>query len=144
MIKQNKAAGFTLLEIMVVVVILAILSAMVAPQILGRADDARVTKAQSDIVSLVAAIDLYQLDNYVFPTTNQGLEALVNKPVDAPVPPNYKTTGYIKMLPKDPWGRDYLYLTPGVHSKSYDVYTLGADGEEGGEGSNADIGNWSS
>ncbi len=144
MIKQNKAAGFTLLEIMVVVVILASLSAMVAPQILGRADDARVTKAQSDIVSLVAAIDLYQLDNYVFPTTNQGLEALVNKPVDAPVPPNYKTTGYIKTLPKDPWGRGYLYLTPGVHSKSYDVYTLGADGEEGGEGSNADIGNWSS
>lgn len=135
-------SGFTLLEIMVVVVILGILATMVAPQILGRADDARITKAKSDIVSLEAALDLYQLDNYVYPTTNQGLEALATKPTDSPLPRNYKQGGYVKSLPEDPWGRDYLYLNPGIKGGQYDLYTLGADGEEGGEGVNADIGNW--
>ena len=137
-----KQSGFTLLEIMVVVVILGILATMVAPQILGRADDARITKAKSDIVSLEAALDLYQLDNYVYPTTNQGLEALATKPTDSPLPRNYKQGGYVKSLPEDPWGRDYLYLNPGIKGGQYDLYTLGADGEEGGEGVNADIGNW--
>jgi len=135
-------SGFTLLEIMVVVVILGILATMVAPQILGRADDARITKAKSDIVSLEAALDLYQLDNYVYPTTNQGLEALESKPSDSPEPRNYKQGGYVKSLPTDPWANEYLYLNPGVKGGSYDIYTLGADGEEGGEGANADIGNW--
>ncbi|NOQ77641.1 MAG: type II secretion system major pseudopilin GspG [Methylococcaceae bacterium] len=135
-------AGFTLLEIMVVVVILGILATMVAPQILGRADDARITKATSDIVSLEAALDLYQLDNYVYPTTSQGLESLESKPTESPEPRNYKNGGYVKSLPDDPWGRPYLFLNPGVKGSTYDLYTLGADGEEGGDGANADIGNW--
>jgi len=137
-------AGFTLLEIMVVVVILGILATMVAPQILGRADDARMTKAKSDIVSLEAALDLYQLDNYVYPTTSQGLESLASKPTESPEPRNYKNGGYVKSLPNDPWGRAYLFLNPGVKGSTYDLYTLGADGEEGGDGANADIGNWRS
>lgn len=140
--KLQTQSGFTLLEIMVVVVILGILATMVAPQILGRADDARITKAKADIVSLDAALDLYQLDNYAYPTTSQGLEALTIKPNESPEPRNYKKGGYIKSLPNDPWGREYLYLNPGVKGSIYDIYTLGADGEEGGEGPNADIGNW--
>jgi len=138
----NYQAGFTLLEIMVVVVILGILATMVAPQILGRADDARITKAKSDIVSLDAALDLYQLDNYVYPTTSQGLESLASKPTESPEPRNYKNGGYVKSLPNDPWGRAYLFLNPGVKGSTYDLYTLGADGEEGGNDANADIGNW--
>ncbi|MBF0263871.1 MAG: type II secretion system major pseudopilin GspG [Gammaproteobacteria bacterium] len=134
--------GFTLLEIMVVVVILGILASLVAPQILGRADDARITKAKADITSLETALDLYQLDNHQFPSTNQGIQALVSKPSDEPVPQNYKQGGYIKSLPKDPWGNEYLYLQPGIHNVNYDLYTLGADGIDGGTGSNADIGNW--
>jgi len=138
----HSQSGFTLLEIMVVVVILGILATMVAPQILGRADDARITKAKADIVSLEAALDLYQLDNYVYPSTSQGLESLAIKPSELPEPRNYKRGGYIKGLPNDPWGREYLFLNPGVKGGTYDLYTLGADGEEGGEGANADIGNW--
>ena len=137
-------SGFTLLEIMVVVVILGILATMVAPQILGRADDARITKAKADIVSLEAALDLYQLDNYVYPTTEQGLEGLASKPSASPEPRNYKQGGYIKSLPKDPWGREYLFLNPGIKGGAYDIYTFGADGEEGGNSANADIGNWQS
>jgi len=140
----SSQSGFTLLEIMVVVVILGILATMVAPQILGRADDARITKAKSDIVSLETALDLYQLDNYVYPTTSQGLESLATKPNESPEPRNYKNGGYVKSLPQDPWGREYLYLNPGIKGQTYDIYTLGADGEEGGEGVNADIGNWPS
>ena len=142
--KQFKRSqlGFTLLEIMVVVVILGILATMVAPQILGRADDARITKAKADIVSLESALDLYQLDNYVYPTTSQGLESLASKPSESPEPRNYKHGGYVKSLPKDPWGYEYLYLNPGIKGGIYDIYTLGADGEEGGEGANSDIGNW--
>lgn len=135
--------GFTLLEIMVVVVILGILASLIAPQILGRADDARITKAKADITSLETALDLYQLDNHQFPTTNQGLESLVNQPSDSPTPKNYKQGGYIKSLPKDPWGNEYLYLQPGVHNANYDIYSLGADGIEGGTDNYADIGNWS-
>ena len=138
----KQQAGFTLLEIMVVVVIIGIMATVVAPQLLGRADEARVTKVRADITALEAALDLYRLDNYNYPTTNQGLEALVIKPTTAPIPKTYKEGGYIKTLPKDPWGRDYLYLQPGVKGKFYDLYSLGADGEEGGEGANADITNW--
>jgi len=141
-LSSHAQSGFTLLEIMVVVVILGILATMVAPQILGRADDARITKAKSDIVSLEAALDLYQLDNYVYPNTSQGLESLATKPSESPEPKNYKKGGYVKSLPQDPWGNDYLFLNPGVKGGSYDLYTLGADGEEGGDGVNTDIGNW--
>jgi general secretion pathway protein G len=143
MLKHAKQqSGFTLLEIMVVVVILGILATMIAPQILGRADDARITKAKADIVSLGAALDIYQLDNYAYPTTSQGLESLVVKPTESPEPRNYKQGGYIKSLPTDPWGRDYLFLNPGAQGNTYDIYSLGADGEEGGDGPNADLGSW--
>ncbi len=140
--RPKRQAGFTLLEIMVVVVIIGIMATVVAPQLLGRADEARVTKVRADITGLDAALDLYRLDNYSYPTTNHGLEALVTKPTAAPIPKTYKIGGYIKTLPKDPWGRDYLYLQPGTKGKFYDLYSLGADGEEGGEGTNADITNW--
>ena len=131
--------GFTLIELMVVVVILAILAAFIIPNVMDRPDEARVVKAKQDLSSISAALKLYKLDNFVYPTTDQGLEALVKKPESDPVPPNWRP--YLQRLPKDPWGRDYLYLQPGEHGE-FDVYTLGADGEEGGEGINADIGNW--
>lgn len=140
--RPRRDAGFTLLEIMVVVVIIGIMATVVAPQLLGRADEARITKVRADITGLEAALDLYRLDNYSYPTTNHGLQALVNKPTTAPIPKAYKEGGYIKTLPKDPWGRDYLYLQPGTKGKFYDLYSLGADGEEGGEDMNADITNW--
>ena len=131
--------GFTLIELMVVVVILAILAAFVIPNVMDRPDEARVVKARQDLSSISSALKLYKLDNFVYPTTDQGLEALVKKPESDPIPPNWRP--YLQHLPKDPWGRDYLYLQPGEHGE-FDVYTLGADGEEGGEGVNADIGNW--
>ena len=133
--------GFTLIEIIVVVVIIGILATFVAPKFLGRTDEARVVKAKNDIQALESALDLYKLDNYAYPTTDQGLEALVSKPSSDPVPNNWKEGGYIKKLQKDPWQRDYLYLNPGEHSE-IDIYSLGADGIEGGDGPNADIGNW--
>ncbi len=140
-IKMSKSQGFTLIEIIVVVVIIGILATFVAPKFLGRTDDARITKAKNDIQALESALDLYKLDNYAYPTTDQGLEALVEAPSSDPVPANWKAGGYIKKLRKDPWQRDYLYLNPGEHGE-IDIYTLGADGIEGGEGPNADIGNW--
>lgn len=136
-----KQQGFTLIEIIVVVVIIGILATFVAPKFLGRTDDARITKAKNDIVALESALELYKLDNYTYPTTDQGLDALVNQPGSDPVPANWKQGGYIKKLQKDPWQRDYLYLSPGEHTE-IDIYSLGADGIEGGEGPNADIGNW--
>lgn len=136
-----KQQGFTLIEIIVVVVIIGILATFVAPKFLGRTDDARITKAKNDIVALESALELYKLDNYTYPTTDQGLEALVNEPTSEPVPANWKQGGYIKKLQKDPWQRDYLYLSPGENAE-IDIYSLGADGIEGGEGPNADIGNW--
>lgn len=136
----GKQQGFTLIEIIVVVVIIGILATFIAPKFLGRTDDARITKAKADIGTLESALELYKLDNYAYPTTDQGLEALVDKPTSDPVPPNWKD-GYIAKMRKDPWQRDYLYLNPGEHGK-IDVYTLGADGVEGGEGADADIGNW--
>ena len=140
-LNMKKNQGFTLIEIIVVVVIIGILATLVAPQFLGRTDDARIVKAQNDIQALESALDLYKLDNYTYPTTDQGLEALVEKPSIDPAPANWKEGGYVKKLSKDPWQRDYLYLNPGEHGE-IDIYSLGADGIEGGEGPNADIGNW--
>ncbi len=137
----RKQQGFTLIEIIVVVVIIGILATFVAPKFMGKTDTARITKAKSDIQSLENALDVYKLDNFSYPTTDQGLDALVNKPSSDPVPANWQQGGYIKKLQKDPWQRDYQYLNPGEHGE-IDIYSLGADGIEGGEGVNADIGNW--
>ncbi|QEQ95409.1 type II secretion system major pseudopilin GspG [Neptunomonas concharum] len=143
MIRSNKAQqrGFTLLEIMVVVVILGLLVAIVAPNVLDNQDKAMVEKAKADIAALEQALDMYKLDNHNHPTTDQGLEALVSKPQINPEPKNYRPDGYIKRLPKDPWGNPYQYLQPGEHG-SFDIYSLGSDGDNGGEGQAADIGNW--
>lgn len=133
--------GFTLIEVMVVVVILGILAAVVVPRVLDRLDPARATKAKQDIRALEGAFNLYKLDNYDYPTTDQGIEALVKKPTTPPEPRNWKEGGYIERLPVDPWQQPYQYLAPGTHG-SIDIYTLGADNQPGGEGPNADIGNW--
>lgn len=134
-------AGFTLIEVMVVVVILGILAAIVVPRIMSRPDEARVVRTEQDVRALGAALDLYKLDNLAYPTTEQGLEALVTKPASLPPGSRYKDDGYIDAVPSDPWGGDYQYLFPGQHG-TYDLYSHGADGVPGGEGFNADIGNW--
>ncbi len=138
--KMRKQTGFTLREVMVVGVILGILASFVVPNLLGNKEKADQQKAVTDIVALENALDMYKLDNSVYPTTDQGLEALVTKPTN-PEPRNYREGGYIKRLPKDPWGNDYQYLSPGDKG-TIDVFPLGADGQEGGEGTGADIGNW--
>ena len=130
--------GFTLIEVMIVVIILGILASFVLPRIMDRPDAARIVKAKQDIRTLEGALNLYKLDNHKYPTTDQGLEALTNKPVDAT---RWKEGGYIDRLPNDPWGKPYQYLNPGTQG-AIDVFTLGADGQVGGEGSDADIGNW--
>ena len=132
--------GFTLIEIMVVVIIIGLLAAIVAPNVIGRVDDAQITRAKADIGQIENALKFYRLDNFAYPSSEQGLEALVNKPNDPNIR-NWKTGGYLDRVPKDPWGNEYLYLNPGNNSE-IDVYTLGADGRPGGEGTNADIGNW--
>ena len=137
----REEGGFTLLEVMVVVVILGILAALVVPQIIGRPDEARVIAARQDIATLMQALKLYRLDNQRYPTTEQGLQALTAKPESAPLPPNWKAGGYIQRLPRDPWGNAYQYLNPGVHGE-IDVFSLGADGAPGGNGNDADIGSW--
>jgi general secretion pathway protein G len=124
---------------MVVVVIIGVLAALVVPGVLGRADDARVTAARTDIASLMQALKLYKLDNQRFPAADQGLQALVSKPTSGPIPGNWKT--YVEKLPNDPWGRPYQYANPGVKGE-IDVFSLGADGQPGGEGADADIGSW--
>jgi len=133
--------AFTLLEVMVVIVILGILAALVVPKIISRPDEARVIAAKQDIASLMQQLKLYRLDNQRYPTTEQGLQALVEKPATTPIPPNWKTGGYVERLPKDPWGTPYQYLNPGVHGE-IDVFSFGADGTPGGEGNDADIGSW--
>mgnify|MGYP001811187274 CR=1 FL=1 len=138
---MNRQSGFTLIELMVVVVILALLATFVVPQIMDRPEQARVVKAQQDIKSFENALKLYKLDNFAYPSTDQGLEALVKKPEGNPKPRNYNPKGYLESLPKDPWGNDYFYLSPGEHSE-IDLYSLGSDGAEGGDGYNADITNW--
>src|SRR5579862_8851783 len=132
--------GFTLLEIMVVVVIIGLLAAVVVPQFMGRVDDARIAKAKQDIQALETGLTMYKLDNFSYPTGEEGLKALVEKPNDPNVK-NWRPGGYLKRLPKDPWGNDYQYQYPGTHGV-VDVFSFGADGQVGGEGVNADIGNW--
>lgn len=138
---RARARGFTLIEIMVVVVILGILAAIVVPKVMDRPDSARITKAKQDIRALESALNLYKLDNFNYPSTDQGLEALVRKPSGNPEPRNWKQGGYLDRLPKDPWGSDYQYLQPGVRGE-IDLFSFGADGRPGGDGMNADIGNW--
>jgi len=137
----SRSRGFTLIEIMVVMVIIAILGALIGPQILGRVDEARTTKAQSDIRTLGTALDLYRMDNFQYPTTDQGLRALIEQPNDPSVR-NWKSGGYVQKLSKDPWGNDYQYLSPGTRGGAYDLWSYGSDGRPGGEGTAADIGNW--
>lgn len=133
--------GFTLIEVMVVVVILSILAAVVVPRIMDNPDKARVTKARQDIRAIESALNLYRLDNFQYPSTDQGLEALVEQPSGSPEPRNWKAGGYLDRLPQDPWGNDYQYLSPGENGE-IDIYSLGADASPGGEGPAEDIGNW--
>jgi general secretion pathway protein G len=137
----GRQSGFTLIEIMVVVIIIGLLAAVVVPQFLGRVDDARVAKAKQDIQAMQTALTMFKLDNYVYPTTEMGLKALAQKP-DSPTIKNWRAGGYLQHVNKDPWGNDYVYLNPGTHGGDYDLYSLGADGQPGGEKYNADIGNW--
>ena len=138
--RPNKQNGFTLIEIMVVVVILGILAAIVAPNVIGRVDDAQITKAKTEIRNLESSMKFYRLDNFAYPTTEQGIDALANKPADPSIK-NWKSGGYIPRVPNDPWGNPYLYLNPGTNGE-IDIYTLGRDGQPGGEGVDTDIGNW--
>ncbi|WP_417786956.1 type II secretion system major pseudopilin GspG [Stutzerimonas xanthomarina] len=141
MLNRRKQGGFTLIEIMVVVVILGILAALVVPQVMNRPDQAKVTVAKGDIKAIGAALDMYKLDNYSYPSTQQGLDALVEKPGGNPQPKNWNRDGYLKRVPKDPWGNEYQYLSPGTQGQ-FDLYSYGADGKQGGTELNADIGNW--
>jgi general secretion pathway protein G len=133
--------GFTLIEMMVVVVIIGILAALVVPKLMGRADEARVVAAKADIASIMQGLKLYKLDNHRYPTTEQGLQALVTKPTMGPSADGWKEGGYLDKIPKDPWGNPYQYLSPGVRGE-VDVFSLGADGQPGGTGNDADIGSW--
>ncbi len=138
---KRSAAGFTLIEIMVVVVILGILATLVVPKIMGRPDEARAMAVRQDISSIQQALNLYRLDNSRYPSTEQGLAALVTKPTTEPVPNNWKTGGYLDKVPKDPWGRPYQFLNPGIKGE-IDVFSYGADGKPGGAGADSDIGSW--
>ncbi|MBS0318906.1 MAG: type II secretion system major pseudopilin GspG [Proteobacteria bacterium] len=133
--------GFTLIEIMVVIVILGVIAALVVPKVLERPDEARVVAAKADIVTILSALKLYRLDNQRYPTTEQGLNALVARPTEPPVPPNWKPGGYLEKLPRDPWGSPYQYLNPGLKG-DIDVFSFGADQKPGGTGVDADIGSW--
>ncbi len=139
--KTGKNHGFTLVEIMVVVVILSILAAVVVPKIMDRPDQAREAKVRQDIRALSSALDLYRLDNFTYPSTDEGLESLITKPASLSAGAKWKDGGYIKNLPKDPWGNPYSYLQPGTHGE-FDLFSLGADNSVGGTGPNTDIGNW--
>jgi len=133
--------GFTLIEVLIVVVILGILAGLIVPRIMDRPDQARVVAAKNDIQAVISALKLYRLDNGTYPSTQQGLEALVKRPETGDVPRNWKPGGYLERLPKDPWGADYQYLNPGVHGE-IDVFSFGADRKPGGENYDADIGSW--
>jgi len=139
--RRNRGLGFTLIEIMVVVVIMGILAALVVPKLMGRTDDARISAARQDIATVMQALKLYRLDNHRYPTTEQGLTALIVKPQSTPLAHGWKQGGYLERLPKDPWGTQYQYLAPGIHGE-IDVLSYGADGQPGGAGNDADIGSW--
>lgn len=134
--------GFTLIEMMIVIVIMGILASLIVPKIMGRPDEARVTAAKQDIASVLQSLKLYKLDNQRYPSTDQGLQALVTKPTAPPIPLNWKSSGYLDKLPIDPWGNPYQYLSPGIHGE-LDIFSFGVDGAAGGEGNDADIGSWS-
>lgn len=139
----SKQSGFSLIEILVVLVIMGLLISVVAPMVLNRADEARIQKVYADFKSIETALKIYRLDNYNYPTTEQGLQALIKPSSLSPLPRNFKEGGYLAEIPVDPWGRPYLYLSPGENSQ-VDIYTLGADGISGGDDQNADVGNWES
>lgn len=139
--KKASQTGFTLIEVMIVIVIMGIMASLIVPKIMGRPDEARIVASKQDIASILQALKLYKLDNQRLPTTEQGLQALVTKSNSPPVPSNWKADGYLDKLPKDPWGNPYQYLSPGLHG-DVDVFSFGPDGAMGGEGSDADIGSW--
>ncbi len=135
--KRVMPRGFTLIEVMIVIVVLSVLAALVVPNIMGRPDEARIAAAKIDLRSIANALALYKLDHHTYPTTNQGLEALVSRPAAG----GAEYGGYLQQIPKDPWGHEYLYLSPGAHGP-YDLYSLGADAKKGGDGARADITSW--
>lgn len=139
--RKTYQAGFTLIEVMIVIVIMGIMASLIVPKIMGRPDEARVVASKQDIASILQALKLYKLDNQRLPSTEQGLQALVTKPSSPPVPSNWKSDGYLDRLPKDPWGNPYQYLSPGLNG-DIDVFSFGQDGAIGGEGNDADIGSW--
>ncbi|MCL4761403.1 MAG: type II secretion system major pseudopilin GspG [Burkholderiales bacterium] len=138
---RRRAGGFTLIEIMVVIVILGVLAVLAARRVLDRPDEARIVAAKSDIAAIMQGLKLYRLDNQRYPTAEQGLAALVARPASEPLPPNWKPNGYLDKLRNDPWGQPYQYLNPGLRGE-VDVFSFGADGRRGGSGSDADIGSW--
>ncbi len=138
---RARQQGFTLIEIMVVVVIMGILAALVVPKLLSRTGESKVAAARVDISTVVQALKLYKLDNQRYPSTEQGLQALLTKPTAGPAANGWKTGGYLEKMPKDPWGNPYQYLSPGVKGE-VDVFSLGADGQPGGTGDDADVGSW--
>jgi general secretion pathway protein G len=135
---EKRQTGFTLIEVMVVIVILGILSALIVPNIIHKAGDARVAAAKSDVAAIGQSLDMYKLDNSAYPTTDQGLEALVKKPSGSPEPRNWNPSGYLKKLPMDPWRHEYLYFSP-AEGAAYEIRSLGADSREGGEGEDQDV-----
>jgi len=139
--RRRRARGFTLIEIMVVVIIIGLLAAVIVPTVMGRVDDARIAKAKQDIQSLETALTMYRLDNSKYPTSEQGLTALVTQPTDPSIK-HWRPGGYLQHVSKDPWGNEYQYVYPGTHGREYDLFSLGADGAPGGDGIDADIGNW--
>jgi general secretion pathway protein G len=137
----RRTKGFTLIEIMIVLVIMGILAGLVVPKLMGRTDDARVLQAKQDIATMMGALKMYKLDNMRYPTTEQGLQALVSKPTSGPIPNGWKSDGYISKLPADPWGNPYHYMSPGVKT-DVEIFSYGQDGQPGGSGYDADIGSW--
>lgn len=140
---SRKQRGFSLIEILVVLVIMGLLISIIAPNVMGRADEARVQKVFADFSAIETALRMYRLDNYNYPSSEQGLSALVERPTLEPIPRDWKSDGYLESLPVDPWGNPYLYLSPGQNGV-YDIFTHGADGVRGGSGQNSDYGNWQS